>query len=173
MTMSLYDLTVPSFVQTLSALGGYLDKGLAHCTAQGIDPATVVEARLHADMLPMRFQVVSAAHHSLGALEAAQSGTFLPPRPAPDLDYAGLQKLVAEAIASLKAKSRDEIDACVGREVIFKLGERKIPFAAENFLLSFSFPNFYFHSTIAYALLRHAGVPLGKRDFLGQLRIKT
>ena len=172
MTLSLYDTTIPSFLQTLTALGGYLDKGLAHCTSQGVDPGTFVEARLYPDMLPLRFQVVSAAHHSLGAIEAPQSGSFSPPKGG-EYDYPGLQKLVADTITALKGKTPEAIDGCLGREVSFKMRDRANGFTAENFLLSFSFPNFYFHSSIAYALLRSKGVPLGKRDFLGHLRIKT
>lgn len=172
MTLSLYDTTVPSFLQTLTALGGYLDKGLAHCKSQDIDPSTFVEARLYPDMLPLRFQVVSATHHSLGALDAVKSGAFAPPRGG-EFDYPGLQKLVADTITALKDKTPDEVNACSGREVSFNIRDRAIPFTAENFLLSFSFPNFYFHASVAYALLRSKGVPLGKRDFLGHLRIKT
>ena len=85
----------------------------------------------------------------------------------PDLDYAGLQGLVKEARDELAAMSPETVNALIGRDVIFKLGERSMPFKAEWFLMSFSLPNFFFHATTAYDILRHSGVELGKRDFMG------
>ena len=89
----------------------------------------------------------------------------------PGVDYAALQGIVDEALTSLQEVSRDTIDALEGKPVIFKLSGQEIPFTAENFITSFSLPNFYFHATTAYDILRMAGVPLGKLDFLGQLRV--
>jgi hypothetical protein len=150
-----------------------MDKGLAHCRTSDIDPNELVEARLHNDMLPLRFQIVSVAHHSIGAIEGAKAGVFLPPGQSPPHDYAALQKMVADTRDALQALTPAEIDALEGSDMIFQLGNRKVPFIAEDFLMSFSLPNFYFHATTAYGILRSKGVPLGKRDFLGQLRIKT
>jgi hypothetical protein len=79
---------------------------------------------------------------------------------------------VADARAELEGLDRGEIDALVGKDMAFGLGERKLPFVAEDFVLSFSLPNLYFHATTAYDILRNKGVPLGKRDFMGALRIK-
>jgi uncharacterized protein len=172
MAISLYDATVPSFLQVLGSASGYLEKGLAHCNEHKIDPNDIVESRIHADMLPFRFQIVSVAHHSLGAIEGVQRGLFQPGgKEAPD--YASLQKLIADTLASLKAISPAEVNALEGKDVVFQLGERKLPFTAEGFLLSFSLPNFYFHATTAYDILRMKGVSLGKRNFLGQLRMKS
>ncbi len=172
MTISLYDATVPSFLQVLASAAGYLDKGLAYCAEQKIDPNDIVEARIHPDMLPFRFQIQSVVHHSLGAIEGVKQGLFKPGGPeAPD--FGSLQKIVTDAAAALKAVSPGEVNQLEGKEVIFQLGERKMPFTAEGFLLSFSLPNFYFHATTAYDILRMKGVVLGKRNFLGQLRMKT
>jgi len=91
----------------------------------------------------------------------------------PDLDYKGLQGLVGDAVAELKTVERDEIDALEGNDMKFKMGDIEIPFTAENFILSFSLPNFYFHATTTYDILRMAGVPLGKMDFLGEMRVGT
>ena len=124
-------------------------------------------------MLPLRFQVVSVAHHSLGAIEGLKKGVFAPPGQTEPLDYRGLQKLLADTLQGLQRLSPDEVNALSGREVVFRFRDRQIPFTAENFVLSFSLPNFYFHATTAYDLLRAKGVPLAKRDFLGQLRIKS
>ena len=90
MAVSLYDLTVPSYLQTLGAMEGVLSKGAAHCKEKGIDPNEIIEAKLAPDMLPFRFQIVSITHHSRGAIEAVQKGVFLPFGGAPDLKYAAL-----------------------------------------------------------------------------------
>ena len=172
MTFSLYDATVANYLQILGAASGFLDKSLAHFKASGIDPAEIVETRLFPDMLPFRFQVVSLAHHSRGAMEAAKNGVFVPPSGKPDLDYAALQALVTDAQSELSALTPDAVNALLGREVTFKVGERSMPFTAEGFLMSFSLPNFFFHSTTAYDILRHKGAPLGKRDFIGRLNLK-
>ena len=172
MPVNLYHATVPSYLQILTAVRGFLGKGREFCSTSGIDPSELVEACLHSDMWPLRFQIVSVAHHSRGALDSLGTGVFTPPQPKPDLDYAGLQALIDEAETAVCAKSPDEVNGAGDRDLVFQLGERKIPFVASDFLFSFSLPNFYFHATTAYDILRHKGVPLGKRDFLGQLRIK-
>ncbi|MDE2377641.1 DUF1993 family protein [Bradyrhizobium sp.] len=172
MAFSLYDATVANYLQILGAAGGFLDKSLAHFREKGIDPAEVVETRLANDMLPFRFQVVSLAHHSRGAMDAAKNGVFVPPAPKGE-DFAGLQALVADARDELSKWTPEAVDALIGRDVVFKLGERSLPFTAEGFLMSFSLPNFFFHATTAYDILRHKGAPIGKRDFMGRLKLKT
>ncbi len=172
MAFSLYDATVANYLQILGAVGGFLDKGLTHFREKGIDPAEIVETRLAPDMLPLRFQIVSVAHHSRGAMEAARNGVFVPRSGKPDLDYAALQALVTEARDELSVLTPEAVDALVGRDVTFKVGDRALPFTAEGFLMSFSLPNFFFHAITAYGILRHKGAPLGKRDFMGRLRLK-
>jgi hypothetical protein len=172
MAFSLYDATVANYLQILGAVGGFLEKSLAHFKEKGIDPAEIVEARLVSDMLPFRFQIVSVAHHSRGAIEAATKGVFIPSGGKPDLDYAALQALVTEARNGLSVLTPEVVNALIGRDVIFKFGDRSLPFTAEGFLMSFSLPNFFFHATTAYDILRHKGAPLGKRDFMGRLKLK-
>jgi len=172
MAVSLYDISVASYLQTLGAVSGFLDKASAWCTDKGPDLGSLVETRLYEDMLPLRFQLVSVVHHSLGALNGIRAGKFAPPPSLPDLDFAGLQARIASARDELQGASRDEVDGLEGREVVFEIGDRKIPFTAEGFVQSFSLPNFYFHAATAYDILRMKGVPLGKRDFIGQMRIK-
>src|SRR5262245_11394321 len=173
MSISLYDLSVANYLQTVPAIAGLLDKGLAFCTSNGIDPSEMVEARLAPDMLPLRFQIVSVAHHSLGAIEGIMKSVFSPPGQIEPLDYRGLQQRLADTAEALRRLHPEEVNALAGRDVSFQFRDRKIPFTAEGFLLSFSLPNFYFHATTAYDILRSKGVPLGKRDFMGQLRIKA
>jgi len=172
MAISLYDATIRSFIQTLEATDGFLQKGLDHLLEKGIDPQEVVDMQLAPDMFPFRFQIISVAHHSFGAWEAVKSGVFGPPNGAQSLDYAALQGLVRDALAGLKAVTPDEVNAFEGKDVVFKLGERAMPFTAEGFLLSFSMPNVHFHASTAYGMLRAKGAPIGKRDYMGMPRIK-
>jgi hypothetical protein len=172
MAISLYDLSVASYLQTLGGVAGFLEKALAHFSANGVDPEAIVETRIHPDMLPFRFQLQSVAHHSLGAMEGVKQGLFQPPPQAPAYDYRGLQKLVADARAGLEKLTPAEVNALEGKDVVFQLRDFKMPFTAEGFLLSFSLPNFYFHATTAYDILRMKGAPLGKRDYMGQMRLK-
>src|SRR5580698_3073222 len=97
MALSLYDFTVGSYLQTLGAVSGFLDRGLAHCRDNNIDPESIVETRLHGDMLPFRFQIISVAHHSAGAIEGVKAGAFAPPSERRPLNYVELQGLVSGA----------------------------------------------------------------------------
>jgi hypothetical protein len=171
MAFSLYDATVANFLQTLGSVGGFLEKSRAHFHDKGVDLADVVQARLAPDMLPLRFQVISVIHHSRGALRAVTEGVFTPPRPN-DEDYTTLQSQVAAAKVELSAWKPEDVDALAGRDVMFRFREMTLPFTAEGFLMSFSLPNFYFHATTAYDILRHKGAPLGKTDFMGRLKLK-
>lgn len=172
MAITLYDLSVGCFLQTLGAVEGFLAKGLTHCQEKGIDPNEIVETRLFSDMLPFRFQIVAVAHHSAGALEGAKAGQFSPPGPS-TADYAGLQKLVADARNTLEELTPGEVNALEGKDVTFSVRDMNLPFKAEGFLQSFSLPNFFFHATTTYDILRTKGVALGKRDFLGRMKLKA
>ncbi|MBS0526804.1 MAG: DUF1993 domain-containing protein [Proteobacteria bacterium] len=170
MAITLYDSTVGSFLQTLGAVEGFLAKGLAHCKEKNIDPGEILETRLYPDMLPFRFQVVSVAHHSAGAIAGAKAGAFAPPGPS-TADYAGLQTLVSDARQALEKVKPDEVNALEGKDVVFSVRDIKMPFKAEGFLMTFSMPNFHFHATTAYDILRSKGVPLGKRDYMGRMKL--
>lgn len=172
MAIQLYDISVGSYLQIVGAFEGVLAKGLEHFKANGVDPNEVVESRMIADMLPFKFQVAAVAHHSLGAIKGIQGGVFTPPSEIPS-DYAGLQKLIADTHAGLKALTPAEVNACEGRDVLFQMRNFKIPFVAEGFIQSFSLPNLHFHATTAYDILRMKGVKLGKQDYLGTMRIKA
>lgn len=173
MALSLYDASVANYLQILGAVSVFLDRSLTHFREHNVDPETIVEARLAPDMQPLRFQIVSVAQHSRGAIEGVQQGVFHPPSMKVAYDFAGLQGLVTEARDALAVLTPEAVNALGGRDLIFQLGERKLPFTAEGFLMSFSLPNFYFHATTAYDILRTNGVPLGKRDFMGRLKMKS
>ena len=173
MAISLYDVSVGSYLQTLGAVSGFLERGLAHCRDNNVDPEEIVETRLYGDMLPFRFQIISVAHHSIGAIDGVKKGVFGPPTEARPLTYVELQGLVSGAREQLAKLTPEEVNALEGGDMLFQMRDFKVPFTAENFLMSFSLPNFYFHATTAYDILRSKGAPLGKRDFMGQLRMKA
>jgi uncharacterized protein len=172
MTISLYDATVPSYRQILGAVAGLLAKAEHHCADHGMAPDEIVQARLAPDMLPFAYQVKSTVVHSRGAIEGVRKGVFSPDMTPPPKDFAALNHLVAAGLAALEAINPAELDAFVGRDMRFEFGDRRMDFTAENFLLSFSQPNFYFHAATAYDILRWKGLPIGKRDFMGRPRLK-
>jgi hypothetical protein len=173
MAIALYDMSIGSYLQTLGGVSGFLERGLAHFTDNNIDPDEIVETRLCGDMLPFRFQIVSVVHHSLGAINGIREGVFKPPSDTRPHNYPALQALVTETQEALKKVTPTEVNAREGGDVEFQFRDFKMPFTAEGFVMTFSLPNFYFHATTAYDILRSKGVPLGKRDFMGALRLKT
>lgn len=172
MAISLYDVSVASFLQMLGGTLDFMEKGREHFAKSGIDTAEIVAMRLHPEMLPFAFQVHSIVHHSQNAIAGVKAGEFSPPSPLPELDYAGWQTRVVGARDNLAALKREEVESLQGRDVVFRYGQMVIPFTAENFLMSFSLPNFYFHVTTAYDMLRIKGAPLGKINYLGPMRVK-
>jgi hypothetical protein len=173
MAISLYDATVAAYLQITHAAANCLDKGLAHCVETGADPEELTRARLYPDMMPLSFQIELVNHHSLPAIEGCKTGVFKPPPLTfSTLNYAGLQKMIADTIGGLEAITAGEVNTLEGRDVVFVAGDRKVSYTTLDFLLSFSVPNFYFHATTAYDILRSKGVKIGKRDFLGTPRMK-
>lgn len=170
MSFSLYDVTVGTYTQILDSIDGVLAKAEEHFSDTDLND--VLDVQLIEDMLPFRFQVISVAHHSIGALRGATNGEFGPPR-VTEQDFKGLQGLVKDARSGIDEFSADDVNSLLGKDVVFRMGSMSIPFSAEGFLLSFSLPNFYFHATTTYDILRMKGVNLGKRDFLGTLKVKT
>ncbi len=169
MSISLYDATALTFLQILGGAERVLEKGRAHCEANDIDLNDIIEMRLIEDMLPFRYQVIAMTHHSLGAIRGVEAGAFSPPIMS-DLDYGGLQDLVSETRSAIEQYSPDAINGLAGNRLEFGGGSFRLPYVGEDFLLSFSLPNFYFHATTAYDMLRMKGVQIGKRDFAGRVR---
>ena len=167
MPLSLHAALVPSWLQILGASRGWLDKAMAH----GMSETELAEARLVEDMLPFAYQVKSLAAHSHGAIEAVRQGVFSPnfgeALPGTLIE---MRDRIDGAIAALLRLDENELDGLAGRPMRFEIGEKRLDFTATNFLLSFSQPNFHFHASIAYAILRAKGVPVGKLDYLGKLR---
>jgi len=170
---SLYAATIPSYQQTLGAVAGLLDKAETFCATMSLAPSEIIQARLAKDMLPFAYQVKSTVVHSIGSIEGVRRGVFSPDMDPPPESFAALRGRVTDALTALASIPPAEVDAMMGKEMRFSFGERNIEFTAENFLLSFSQPNFYFHAATAYDILRWKGVSIGKRDFMGRLRIKS
>jgi hypothetical protein len=172
MAFSLYAATVPSYRQILGAVAGLLDKAEAFCIEKQIAPADIIQARLAEDMHPFAYQVKSTAVHSLGAIEGVRRGVFFPDITPPPETFAALKTRISETLTTLEAVDATEVDSFVGRDMRFAFGDRHVDYTAEDFLLSFSQPNFYFHAATAYDILRWKRVPIGKRDFTGRTRKK-
>ena len=169
MPLSLHAALVPSWLQILGAGLGWLDKGIAH----GLSEAELADARLIEDMFPFAYQVKSMAVHSQGAIEAVRQGVFSPNfAEALPASLAELRERLENAILLLESVVPDELEDFTGRPMRFEIGDKRLDFTAEDFLLSFSQPHFYFHASMAYAVLRAQGVPIGKIDYLGKLRFQ-
>ena len=166
MSISLYDLSVPVFTRGLGQLTHLLDKSLAHAKANGIDTATLVDARLAPDMLTLAGQVQRASDASkLGVARIA--GLTAPSFPDEEKTWDDLVARIAKTQDFLKTVERAQVDGQEERDVVIKAGGGEAHFTAQRYLLQFALPNFFFHVTTAYAILRSQGVVIGKRDYLG------
>ena len=171
MNQLLSETVISTYQQILPSVLGYLEKGRAHYEEIGEDVNDAVNLRLIGDMQPLHFQMISVAHHSMNALTSAKTGNAGPPDFSLAFDYAGLTAHVQSALDAVNATDASELDARAGEHVTFRMGKTELPFTVANFLLSFSLPNFYFHATTGYDLLRAKGVKLGKGNFLGKMRM--
>jgi uncharacterized protein len=165
MSVSFYDLSIPVFRRGLKNLASFLDKAEAHATAQGADTATYVEARLIADMHPFSRQIQMASDGAKGAA-ARLAGVEPPVMADTETTFAELKARITRTVEFLDTISSTQVDARAGETIVLPLPNGALNFTAANFVLQFALPNFFFHVTTAYALLRAAGVPLGKMDFL-------
>ena len=167
MSLSISSVGVASFLQTLGALSKILDKAAAHCATKKIDPAVMLQMRLAPDMFPFVKQVqlvCDFAKNTVGRL------TGEPPKfPDDEKTFDELKARIAKTIDYVKGFSSADIDATAGKDVTFPIGpQQTMTLKGTDYLLGFGLPNFYFHAATAYDILRHAGVELGKRDFLGR-----
>ena len=172
MSISFYEASVETYQRILDSVANILEKGVDFSKENNLDLSDVMITKLRDDMRPFHFQVVSACHHSWGALQARRDGTFTPPTPfEEDKGYGGLQALVDEARKGVASFSEEDANNLSDRSMIIAAVGQEMPFTNQNFLLSYSLPGFYFHVTTTYAILRMLGVPVGKMDFLGQIKV--
>lgn len=172
MSISLYDASVLSYLQTVRAVSKTLVLAEEAASENVIDLESTLSFQLRDNMLPFSFQVISVWHHSLGALKGIKAGVFEPPPKIADITWLKLRELLTEAEEYLVDQDPETINALLGKDMVFRIGKREMPFTSDGFLLSFSLPNVHFHAATTYAILRHLGVPLGKLDYLGEMRFR-
>ncbi len=165
--MSFYDAVVPAYLQILSSLTGELSWAEAHCVAMKIAPEVLLESRLYPDMLPLTKQIQLVCDHaSRGCARLTHSD--VPSTPDTEKSFAELKQRLAKTIDYVKSFKPAQFDGADAKDVTFPIGaERTMTLKGQQFLSAFSFPNFYFHAVTAHGILRHNGVEVGKRDFLG------
>ena len=166
MTISMYQASVPRFVNILSNLMNILDKAQAHVDAKKIDPATLTTYRLFPDMLPMTMQVRIACDAAQGVV-ARLAGIEILVDEDNDKTLVDLKARIAKTIAFIQAVVPTQIDGTEDKEIVTKRGDKETHYKGMQFLLGHAVPNFYFHITTTYNILRHNGIEIGKRDFLG------
>jgi hypothetical protein len=166
MSISMYQASVPVFQRTLGALDKVLDKAAAYAEERKIDPAVLVGARLYPDMFPLSRQVQIATDHAKGT-SARLAGLPVPSFEDTEKTFPELKARIAEVLAFIATVKPEQIDGSEGRDITLKAGPRELSFNGQEYLLFFALPNFYFHTTTAFGILRHNGVPIGKLDFLG------
>lgn len=171
MPLSLHAAFVPSALQMLGSTRNLLATAERWCAENDCDHAEIITAKLIDDMFGFAYQVKSVAVHSGGVIASLRKGVFSPDLAAPPDSFDGLRDELDRASAALAAIDEAEMEAMIGQPMRFEFRAYAMDFTAEDFLLSFSQPNFYFHAATAYGILRMKGVPVGKRDFMGALRV--
>ena len=165
--MSFYDATVPAFQQMLKSLSGLLTKAEAHCKTKNIEPDVLLGARLYRDMLPLSKQIQLACDFA-GKSCARLAHIDVPTTPDTEKSFEELQQRLAKTIDYLKAFKPAQIDGADSKDVTFPAGPNtSLTLKGQDFINRMAFPNFYFHAATAHGILRHNGVEIGKRDFLG------
>jgi uncharacterized protein len=168
MTLSMYQASVPVFLRTLAALSGILDKAAAHAAQRKIEPSVLLNARLFPDMFVFLRQVQLAADFAKGA-SARLAGIDVPKFADTESTFDELKARIAKTVDFLKTLTPAQIDGSENRDITIPLGGQPQWFKGQPYLLHFALPNFFFHATTAYGILRHCGVEVGKRDFIGPL----
>jgi len=166
MNISMYQASVPRFVNILGNLSGILDKAQAHIDAKKIDASALPTYRLYPDMLPMTKQVQIACDTAKGAA-ARLAGVEIPVFEDDEKTFADLKARIAKTIAFLQTIKPAQVDGSDDKDIVLKRGDKETHYKGMQFLLGHAVPNFYFHVTATYLILRHNGVEVGKRDFLG------
>jgi len=166
MTISMYQASAPRFANTLNNLSAMLDKAQAHCDARKIDPLVLTGARLYPDMFAFARQVQVACDTAKGAL-ARLAGVEIPRHEDTEKTFEELKARIAKTAAFIETIKPAQIDGTEDKDYVIKLGTREMQWKGMQYLLGFALPNFYFHAATAYDILRHNGVELAKRDFIG------
>ena len=166
MQISMYKASAPRFAHVLNNIAALLDKAQAHAEAKKIDPAALTTYRLFPDMFPLTRQVQAACDISKGAV-ARLAGVEVPKYEDTEQTFDELKARIAKTVAFIESIKPEQIDGSEDKEITLKLGKQHYTFKGMQYLLNFAYPNFYFHATTVYNILRHNGVELGKKDFVG------
>lgn len=165
MSISMYQASIPVFVKQLSNLSAILKKAEAYALAKKIEPEVLFNARLAADMYPLSRQIQIATDGVKGCA-ARLAGVEVPSYPDTEKTFDEFQARIAKTIEFVKTFSAQKIDGSEERKITLKL-HQEINFLGQPYLLNFVLPNLYFHICMAYAILRHNGVDIGKKDYIG------
>ena len=166
MALSMYDFSIPVLKQSLGSLAVILRKAADHAESRKIDPAAFIGARLFPDMFGLAKQVQIATDQAKGCA-ARLAGIDIPSFEDNETTFGELQARIEKTIAFLDSVKAQQINGSETRDIVLQLRERTVEFKGQDYLLKWVMPNFYFHVTTAYNILRHNGVEIGKRDFLG------
>jgi hypothetical protein len=165
--MSFYEAAVPAYLQILNSLSGVLGKAEAYCQAKGVAPEVLLNSRLYPDMLPLARQIQLVCDFAAKGC-ARLTHSEVPSSPDTEKTFDELRQRLAKTIDYVKAFKPAQFDGADTKDVTFPAGpNNSLTMKGQQFLSAFSFPNFYFHAAIAHGILRHNGVDIGKRDFLG------
>lgn len=165
-SISMYQASAPRFANTLNSLSAILDKARAHCEAKKIDPLALTAFRLYPDMLPFTRQITIACDTAKGAV-ARLAGVDNPKHEDTEKTLEELQARIAKTLEFIGGVKAAQLDGSEDKVIVLKLGPREVTFQGLQYLLGFALPNFYFHAVTAYGILRHNGVELAKRDYIG------
>ncbi len=168
MALSIYEVSVPVYVKLLGSLKGQLDKAEAYAKAGGFEEAALLDARLFPDMWPLKRQVQAATNHAFRGT-ARLAGLPIPQITEAAASFADLHGRIDETIAFIQGVDRAAVEAGETREITFPMGDEQRTMTGFQYFRGFSMPNFYFHLTTAYNILRHNGVPMTKTDFTGPI----
>ena len=168
MTISMYQASAPRFASMLRNLSAILDKAQAYCEAKKIEPAVLTGSRLYPDMFPLSRQVQIACDTAKGAV-ARLAGMEIPKHEDTEQTFDELKARIAKTVDYVKSFKPEQVDGTEEKEVTFPIGpQQTMTLKGAQYLIGFALPNFYFHATTAYDILRQSGVEIGKRDFLGR-----
>lgn len=166
MTLSLYQVSVPGYIRQLNGLSAVLRKAVVYCTERKIEPVVLLHARLYPDMFTLLRQVQIACNHAERGV-CRLTGVEPPVRDDKEATFEELEARVATAVAFVKSADAKKMVGMEDRDITFPVGPEKMTLKGIDYLVHFALPNFYFHVTTAYAILRHNGVQIGKTDFMG------
>jgi hypothetical protein len=169
MSVSLYDVSIPIFTLSLNNLAAILDKAASHAEDKKVDPKVLPATRLIADMLPLSAQIQIACDTAKGAA-ARLAGVEIPKHEDTEATLAELKARVAKTLDFVKTIKPEQLQGAETRQIVLQFPQNTLKFTGVNYVTNFVLPNFFFHMTMAYALLRKNGVDLGKRDFLGSIQ---